>query len=161
MTDDGRPQRRTVVLSVTTTRQPLGGVRRLPRCHRRCRVLLTILHSGIVILSAACMPSSASPRTLPRMTDPTNPPGPSDRLRFTLANQNPSPRAGWNQDSQLDRRPEVVARVQHLRYRRDVCLLVTYRQVIDSYRRLQPELGSLPVQKDSDFGNVTFGYSRR
>ena len=37
-----------------------------------------------------------------------------------------------NQDSQLDRRPEVVARVQHFRHHRDVCRLVSYRQVIDS-----------------------------
>jgi hypothetical protein len=48
-TDDGRPQHRTVALSVTTTRQPLGGVRRwwrCPGCRRRCRVLVAISHEA-------------------------------------------------------------------------------------------------------------------
>ena len=45
------------------SRTPMFGViRRLPGLQRSIR--------DFVIFSAACMPSSASPRTLPRMTDP-------------------------------------------------------------------------------------------
>jgi len=45
-------------------------------------------------VSAAFIACSASSFTLPRMVEPRKPLSPSDRLRFTLANQKPSPRDG-------------------------------------------------------------------
>ena len=50
-TDGGRPRARTVPLPVTTTSQPLGGVRRwwrCPRCARRCGVLLAATPDGAI-----------------------------------------------------------------------------------------------------------------
>jgi hypothetical protein len=50
-TEDGRPQQRRLDLRVTTTRQPLGGVRRwwrCPVCGRRCRILVATDHRGLI-----------------------------------------------------------------------------------------------------------------
>jgi hypothetical protein len=82
------------------------------------------------------------------MTRPVNPLKPSDRLRLTVTNQNPlAARRIGQQDANLEPRPEVVARIQHLRCDDRLITSMLNDRMIDADRRPEPELDFLPVEE--------------